>query len=61
MIGFHKSTGAPAEVTDLDADIPHEHWCFDCQLPKENIAYVPLDPIVDYVYTSDLNTRLRVN
>ena len=27
---------------------------------KENISYVPLYPVTDYVYTADLNTRLRV-
>ena len=30
------------------------------QSPKYKIAYVPLDPVADYVYLSDLNTRLRV-
>ena len=29
-------------------------------LQKENIAYVPLDPVADYVYIADLNTRLHV-
>ena len=28
--------------------------------PKYNIAYVPLDPVSEYVYIADLNTRLRV-
>ena len=27
---------------------------------KENIAYVPLDPVADNLYIADLNTRLRV-
>ena len=27
---------------------------------KEKIAYALLDPVTDYVYTGDLNTRLRV-
>ena len=27
---------------------------------KYKIAYVPLDPLADYVYLSELNTRLRV-
>ena len=27
---------------------------------KEKIYYVPLDPVSDYVYIADLNTRLRV-
>ena len=27
---------------------------------KENISYVPLDPVSDYVYIADLNNRLRV-
>ena len=27
---------------------------------KDNIDYVPLDPVCDYVYIADLNTRLRV-
>ena len=26
---------------------------------KDKIAYVPLDPISDYVYIADLNTRLH--
>ena len=30
------------------------------QSPKDNIAYVPLDPVTNCVYTSDLNNRLRV-
>ena len=28
---------------------------------KDKIAYVPLDPIADYVYIEDVNTRLRVS
>ena len=27
---------------------------------KDKIAYVPLDPVSDYVYIADLNNRLRV-
>ena len=27
--------------------------------PKEKIAYVTLNPVSEYVYISDLNTRLR--
>ena len=27
---------------------------------KDNVSYVPLDPVDDYVYILDLNTRLRV-
>ena len=30
------------------------------QSPKDKIAYVTLDPVSDYVYISDLNTRLLV-
>ena len=30
------------------------------QSPKDKIAYVPLDPVSDYIYILDLNTRLRV-
>ena len=28
---------------------------------KEKIAYVPLDPVVDYLYIADLNNRLHVS
>ena len=27
---------------------------------KENVAYVPLEPVSDYAYMADLNTRLCV-
>ena len=27
---------------------------------KDKIYYVPLEPVADYVYIADLNTRLRV-
>ena len=27
---------------------------------KDKIAYIPLDPVTDYIYIADLNTRLRV-
>ena len=27
---------------------------------KDMIAYIPLDPVADYLYIADLNTRLRV-
>ena len=30
------------------------------QSAKYNIYYVPLDPVPDYVFIADLNTRLRV-
>ena len=30
------------------------------QSPKEHIYYVPLDSVTEYVYISDLNTRLCV-
>ena len=30
------------------------------QSPKDNISCVTLDPVADYVYISDLNTRLSV-
>ena len=30
------------------------------QSPKDKITYVPLDLVADYVYISDLNTKLRV-
>ena len=30
------------------------------QSPKYKISYVPLDPVADYVYLLDLNTRLCV-
>ena len=29
------------------------------QSPKYKISYVPLNPVADYVYISDLNTRHR--
>ena len=31
-----------------------------CNHQKDNISYVPLNPVAEYVYIADLNTRLRV-
>ena len=30
------------------------------EINKGQIAYVPLDPVADYVHILDLNTRLRI-
>ena len=32
----------------------------DLQSPKDKVYYVPLDPVADYIYISDLNIRLPV-
>ena len=51
----------PCQSIRMDAASQTFEWnILLCNHQKDKISYVPLDPVADYVYLSDLNTRLRV-